>query len=295
MAELMLNQGESLIISSHVQVYESGTSSHPKTGDAFLTDKRFAFIGREQIKTLGNLVDVVKGRGEKYFEIPTSALIEVNKGGMKESIEVVYGDVGGERKILIKPERVRYVGALLNMGVTAASEKVGEMVTDYLSEEAGELGEKVGGYISGEIREFAQGTMEEVLTGLVGTWMDAFHHSMEQSQALESEIAIISEPQDLPVLRECNHAEVEAAELGVTAGEPQDLPVLKRSYRIEAIPLEQIFEEELGSGFRDFEIPLGQVDYLSQLGNNVEKAENETEREKWSQELRVYLRQLKDK
>jgi hypothetical protein len=258
MVKLLLEEGEELVISSYAQFCESDSSNKPKTGDAFLTDRRFVFIGRMQIKTLGQLIKVAKGEGETRLEIPVCTVIQIEKEETGDSIKMVYKKESGEKNALIKPERIRYFGALLDMGVSMVSKEIGKMITESISEKVGEeIGDRVGGYLGGGIDRFAQGTMEEFLKGLVDAWVEAFRYSMKQR--LPGGVGV-GGPQDFPVLKRY-HSEESFAEPGVLR-KPEDLPVLKKNREMKAVLLEQIFEEELGRDFRDVEIPLNQLDYI---------------------------------
>lgn len=210
MVRLLLEEGESLVISSHAQFCESDSPKKPRTGDAFLTDKRFVFIGRMQIRTLGQLIRTAKGEGETCIEIPACAIIEVEKEEADDSIKMVYQEDSKEKDALIRPERVRYIGTLLSMGVNMVSKEVGKILTDSISEKIGEeMGEKVGGYLGGEIEEFTQESMEEFIKGLIDAWMEAFRKLLEQGPA---EVEAEREPgQEM-------------------TGEVEDFPILMKSY-----------------------------------------------------------------
>ena len=297
MVRLLLEKGENLVISSHAQFCESDSPTKPRTGDAFLTDRRFVFVGRMQIRTLGQLIRTAKGKGETTLEIPACAIIEVEKEEAEDSIRMVYQEDSKEKDALITPERVRYVGTLLSMGVNMVSKEVGKIVTDSISEKIGEeMGEKVGGYLSGEIEEFTQDSMEEFIKGLIEAWMEAFQKLLEQAPAGgEAEREQIEETtsgvEDLPILKK-SYPREDFSDTGALLG-PEDLPILRKTHEVNVVLLEQIFEEELGRTFSDVEIPAGQTDYFEILADKVGDAENDVEREKWSRELRKYLRYLK--
>ena len=245
MVRLLLEEGENLVISSHAQFCESDSPKKLRTGDAFLTDKRFVFIGRMQIRTLGQLIRTAKGEEETCVEIPACAIIEVEKEEADDSIKMVYQEDSNEKDALIKPERVRYIGTLLSMGVNMVSKEVGKIITDSISEKMGEeMGEKVGGYLGGEIEEFSQESMEEFIKGLLDAWMEAFRKMLEQGPAeVEAEREpgqeMTREVEDFPILMKSYPGE-DLPDTG-TLPEPEYLPILRKTNEENVVLFEQIF------------------------------------------------------
>jgi hypothetical protein len=274
MAELSLEEGEQMVISSHGQLQELKFFSQFKTGETFLTDRRFIFIGRLQIRGLGHLIAVAMGRGRKYFEIPVSAVLEVKKRRLEGCIEIVYERGSKKKKVLLKPEKIRYLGPLLGLGLGIVGEELGRKVGDSVSDRVGEfIGRKIGGKIgeeTGGVTGKAMGNFEA--QSLIDAWLKAFQYSMQTEQT-----------------------SVTIPEKAVTPKDRIQKPSpLKRSHRMKKVSLGEILEEELGENFGDFDIPIDQIVYLKQLIDKFEDARGYIEIEVCSQELRRYLRQLKE-
>jgi hypothetical protein len=184
MVELSLGRGERMVISSHAQLGESSSFGQLKTGDAFLTNNRFVFMGRVQVKSWGHLAVVAAGRGKTHFEIPASTVITVRKRRLGIPIEIIYREGSKEKKALFKPEKIRYLGAILGLGISAVGREIGQKMGDSFLDRAGEMvGEKIGE----KAGELVGQEMERIHTkGLVDAWMEAFEY-VTQLQGASSE------------------------------------------------------------------------------------------------------------
>ena len=209
MTELSLEQGEQLIISSHAQFGELKFFSQLKTGDAFLTDRRFVFMGRLQVRTMGHLAAVAAGKGKRHFEVPVSALINAKKRKLESSIEVVYKKGSKEKKFLLKPERIRYLGSVLGLGIGVAGGEIGQMLGDSLLDRTGELvGSRVGEKLGEEAGGLAGEKMEEFhAKSLVKAWAKAFEYVILQkrtSEPLHDEVPAerVQKVQEVPLFEE---------------------------------------------------------------------------------------------
>lgn len=193
MVEFSLGWNERMIISSHAQFRESKSSSQLKTGDAFLTDRRFAFMGRLQVKSIELLAAVAIGQGTTYFEIPASALMDVRKKILGSSIEISYREASKEKKVLLKPERIRYLGTILGFGIGAAGGEIGKMVGDSLLERTGEIvGEKIGE----KAGEFVGQQVERThAKSLVDMWLKAFGYVIQQQGTSSAGFRGFTEPE----------------------------------------------------------------------------------------------------
>jgi hypothetical protein len=303
MVNLPLEPGEKLIISSRAQFCDLKRFSQFKTGTSFLTDRRFVFMGRLQIKTWIHLFAVIAGRGKRRVEIRVASLKKVKKKRLENTLEIVYMKKSKERKALLRPERIPYLGAVIGVGLGVVGEEIGQMVGESVSGTIGEVvGEKTGGFIGQKAGELTGETIKEVhAQNLTGAWLTAFHYVMGQYPVEGHPTHIVGRepgpavPPTLDdfVLKDSSGHDRRLPE--VTMDKMRNpLPVaVGGSHRLELTSLWQIFEEELGKNFSDFQIPLSQTEYFGELVDRIEGARNFREREIFSSQMRAYLRHLK--
>jgi hypothetical protein len=304
MVNLSLEPGEKLIISSRAQFCDLKRFSQFKTGNSFLTDRRFVFMGRLQIKTWIHLFAVVTGKGKRQVEIRASSLKKVKKKRLENTLEIVYMKKSKEEKALLRAERIPYLGAVIGVGLGVVGEEIGQLVGESVSGTIGELvGEKTGGFVGQKAGELTGETIKEVQAkNLTDAWLKAFHYVMGQYPTEgHSKFIAGGEPGpataapkvDNLILKDSSTYDKRLPE--VTMGKMKNpLPVtVGSSHKLEIISLWQIFEEELGKDFSDFEIPLSQIEYFGELVDRIEGARNYREREIFSSQMRAYLRHLK--
>jgi hypothetical protein len=178
MVELSLMTDEYLIISSYAQLQELKFFSQLKTGQAFLTDKRFIFKGRLQIKGLWHLFAMLMKKGKRDFEIPIYGLINVKKRRSGNEIEITYLNESKKRKILLKPEKIRYVGAILGLGLGIFAGEIGERLGHEIFDKTGKLiGREIGEEIGKEGNKFVKGKVDDIQAkNLNETWLKAFQY-----------------------------------------------------------------------------------------------------------------------
>jgi hypothetical protein len=286
MVNLSLEPGEKLIISSRAQFCDLKRFSQFKTGNSFLTDRRFVFMGRLQIKTWIHLFAVVTGKGKRQVEIRASSLKKVKKKRLENTLEIVYMKKSKEEKALLRPERIPYLGAVIGVGLGVVGEEIGQLVGESVSGTIGELvGEKTGGFVGQKAGELTGETIKEVKAkNLTDAWLKAFHYVMGQYPTEgHSKFIAGGEPGPATAAPKVDNLILKDP-LPVTVGS---------SHKLEMISLWQIFEEELGKDFSDFEIPLSQIEYFGELVDRIEGARNYREREIFSSQMRAYLRHLK--
>lgn len=299
MAELSLDPDEKLIISSHAKFSEYKVFGHFNTGDAYLTNKRFVFTGRAEIKTWFHLISVAAGRSRKRFEVKTSSLREVKKKRLENTIAVKYDKGIKTGTFLLKPQGIRYLGLITEATLGILGGEMGEKIGDSLS---GKIGDSVGGVIGDQvgnkIGEISGKTVQEMKgKSLSKKWLDAFNLVMYQKDQWK--------PKNLTV-PERNYIGNERP--NVPDSTPSRSAASKRFFdrirhlfsvstdkppRMGVVTMGQIFEEELGRDFGNFEIPVRRVTYLEELMDIIENARNPRDREIFSKQLRLYLQQLK--
>ncbi|MBU6996263.1 MAG: hypothetical protein HXS41_00345 [Theionarchaea archaeon] len=298
MAELLLGSEEQLVMSSHAKFSEYKIFGHFNTGDAFLTNRRFVFTGRVEIKTWFHLISVAAGKSRKYFEIPTSTLREVKKKRLENTIVVEYKEGAKTRKALLKPQETPYLDVIAGLGLGLLGGEIGEKIGGSLSGKFGDLvGGMIGGQAGGKAGEMSGETVKEIEgKTLSRTWLDAFNQVMHhQDHWMPSTVPA---PGTDYVQKEKSDTDSASARSGiyeqffnrmrhifsVSTGNPP---------RMEVVTIGQIFEEELGKDFANFEIPVRRVTYLKELMDTIENARNPIDREIFSEQLRLYLQQLK--
>ena len=304
MVNLPLEPGEKLIISSRAQFCDLKRFSQFKTGTSFLTDRRFVFMGRLQIKTWIHLFAMVAGKGKRRFEIRVASLKKVKKKRLENTLEIVYMKKSKEEKALLRPERIPYLGVIIGVGLGVVGEEIGQMVGESVSGTIGEaVGEKTGGFIGQKAGELTGETIKEAhAQNLTGAWLTAFHYVMSQyppegyprnTAGGEPGPATVSPTLDNLVLKDSSGCDKRLPEI-TTDKMKNPLPVaVGGSHRLELTSLWRIFEEELGKNFSDFQIPLSQTEYFGELVDRIEGARNYREREIFSSQMRAYLRHLK--
>ncbi|MBU7048363.1 MAG: hypothetical protein HXS54_18180 [Theionarchaea archaeon] len=259
MHDLLLEKGEQKIISSHAQFQELIFFSQYKTGEALLTDRRFVFLGRFQVRSLGHLAAVAPGKGMRDFEISTSQLKEVMKKGIQGSIEVIYEEASKEKKVLLKPE------------------KTGEIVG---SEIGGRIGEE-GGELAGKKAEEFHGK------SLVDAWIKAFEYVIRQK-----ETSPVAPGRDITSTESAFYHKSLEPEKVITPRK-REKPIIRERSGVKTLSTEQILSEELGRDFLDFKVSAHQEDYLVRLIRKFEKTSDYAEKVKYSEELRGYLRKIR--
>ncbi len=304
MVNLSLDPGEKLIISSRAQFCDLKRFSQFRTGRAFLTDRRFVFMGRLQIKTWFHLFAVVTGKGKRHFEIHGSSLKEAKKRRFENTIEIVYMKRSKKEKALLKLERIPYLGVTIGVGLGVVGEGIGNLVGGSVSDKVGELvGEKTGGSVGQKIGELTGETIKEIhAENLTDAWLKAFHYLMGRHSVKEhsGSISAVESGPVIPASKMNNYIPEDSYGYGKRLSKhvidrmKDTAPVpIEGSHRMKIVSLRQILEEELGKDFGDFEIPISQVDYFGELVDRIERARNYRERELFSSQLRAYLRHLR--
>jgi hypothetical protein len=304
MASLPLEPGEKLIISSRAQFCDWKRFGQFKTGNAFLTDRRFVFMGRLQIKTLFHLLAIAAGKGKRKYEIHDSLLKEIKKKRLENTIEIVYEKGSKEGKALLKPERIPHLGAIIGVGLGAVGEEIGQLVGDSVANTIGEsVGEKAGGFLGQKVGELTGKTIKEIhARNLTDAWLKSFHFVMDQSLTgghpeLISDVkpvpAVPGGRMNDPIPKDAHGYQRMLPESVISKLKYPSPVFVEGSHRVRIISLWQIFEEELGGNFGDFEIPISQADYFAELVDRIEGSRNYRERELFSSQLRAYLRHLK--
>jgi hypothetical protein len=299
MAELSLEPDEKLIISSHAKFSEYKVFGNFNTGDAYLTSKRFVFMGRSEIKTWFHLISVAAGRSRKHFEVKTSSFREVKKKRLENTIVVKYDKGIKTGKFLLKPQKTRYLGTIAGLGLGILGSEMGEKIGDSLSGKIGDMvGGAIGGQVGSKIGEISGETVQEMKgKSLSNKWLDAFDlvmyqkgHWTPKNLTVPNRNYIGNEGPNIPdstpsrfvaskrFLDRIRHI------FSVSTDKPP---------RMGIVTMRQIFEEELGRDFGNFEIPVRRVTYLEELMDIVENARNPKDREIFSEQLRLYLHQLK--
>jgi hypothetical protein len=299
MVDIQLEPGENLILSSRAQFCDLNRFSQFKTGNAFLTNKRFVFKGRLQIRTWVHLIAVITKKGKRKFEISISSLKKIKKKRFENTIEIVFTKGTKEKKVLLKPERIPYLGATIGVGLGVVGEEIGKLVGESISGKIGEvIGEKTGAQIGYKAGELTGETMTEIQAkNLTDAWLKAFHYSMDQYPPggytepvfKESERILLVDRK--PVVLKDDHKKLPESIISKMKN-PLLIPG-KEPHRMKIISLWQILEEELGKNFADFEIPISQVEYFGELIDRIEYARNYRERELFFSQLRAYLRHIK--
>ncbi|MBU7015143.1 MAG: hypothetical protein HXS52_03515 [Theionarchaea archaeon] len=299
MAELLLESDEQLILSSHAKFSESKIFGHFNTGDAFLTNKRFVFVGRVEIRTLFHLISVAAGRSRKHFEIRTSAVRKVKKKRLENTIVVTYDEVARTRKFLLKPQKTLYLDIIAGLGVGLLGGEIGERIGESLSGKVGEvIGDVIGGKAGSTAGEISGETIKEIKgKSLSRKWLDAFNHVMDhQDQRMSGDTTVPRRSR-----MEHERSDILDYELRHSAASKRFFNRIRHIFsistdkppRMGVVTMGQIFEEELGKDFGNFEIPVRRVTYLEELINTIENARNPKDREIFSEQLRLYLQQLK--
>ncbi|MGC1122682.1 MAG: hypothetical protein WBA22_16490 [Candidatus Methanofastidiosia archaeon] len=299
MAELLLEPNEQLIISSHAKFSEYKIFGHFNTGDAYLTNRRFIFMGRVEIKTWFHLISVAAGKSKKHFEVKTSSLREVKKKRLENTIAVKYDKGTKTRKFLLKPQKARYLGTIAGLGLGVLGGEMGEKIGESLSGRMGDLvGDVIGGQAGSKVGEISGETVQEIKgKSLSKKWLDAFNLVMyQQDQLIPKDATVPSRnhigneklniPDSTPnrsAASECFFNRIRHI-FSVSTDKPP---------RMGVVTMGQIFEEELGRDFGNFEIPVRRVTYLEELMDIIENARNPKDREIFSEQLRLYLQQLK--
>lgn len=299
MAELSLEPDEQLILSSHAKFSEYKIFGHFNTGDAYLTNRRFVFMGRAEIKTWFHLISVAAGRSRKYFEVRTSSLRKVKKKRLENTIEVKYDKGLKAGKFLLEPQKTRYLGTIAGLGMGFLVGEMGERIGESLSGKMGDMvGGAIGGQVGSKIGEISGETVQEMKgKSLSKKWLEAFNLAMYQKDQWT--------PKSLTV-PDRNHIENERPNIpdstpSRSVASKRFLDRIRHMFsvstdkppRMGIVTMGQIFEEELGRDFGNFEIPIRRVTYLEELIDIIENARNPKDREIFSEQLRLYLQQLK--
>jgi hypothetical protein len=260
MHDLLLEKGEQKIISSHAQFQELKFFSQFKTGEALLTDRRFVFLGRLQVRSLGRLTAVATGKGMRDFEISISLLKEVKKKGIQDFIEVIYEEASEEKKVLLKPE------------------KTGEIVGSEIGERIGEEGGELAGVKAEEFHA----------KSLVDAWIKAFEYVIRQKETFP-----VAPGRDITSTESDFYHKSLEPEKDMTPRKREQKPIIRERPGVETLSTEQILSEELGRDFLDFRVSAHQEDYLVRLIRKFEKTSDYAEKVKYSEELRGYLRKIR--
>jgi hypothetical protein len=299
MAELLLEPNEQLIISSHAKFSEFKIFGHFNTGDAYLTNRRFVFMGRVEIKTWFHLISVAAGRSRKHFEVKTSSLREVKKKRLEDTIVVKYDKGTKTGKFLLKPQKTRYLGTIAGLGLGVLGGEIGEKIGESFSGRIGDLvGEAIGSEAGSEVGKISGETVQEMKgKSLSKKWLDAFNLVMYQKDQWT--------PKNLTVPGRSHtgneRSSIPSSTPSHSAASKRFLNRIRHIFsvstdkppRMGVVTMGQIFEEELGRNFGDFEIPIRRVTYLEELMGTIENARNPKDREIFSEQLRLYLQQLK--
>jgi hypothetical protein len=262
MAELLLEPNEHLIISSHAKFSEYKIFGHFNTGDAYLTNRRFVFTGRAEIKTWFHLISVAAGRSRKHFEVKTSSLREVKKKRLENTIVVKYDKGAKTGKFLLEPQKTRYLGTIAGLGLGILGGEMGEKIGESLSGRIGDLVVgTIGSQAGSKVGEISGETVQEIKgKSLSKKWLDAFNLVIYQKDQWA--------PTNLTVPG-INHIRNERpnipdSTLSRSAASQRFFNRIRHVFsvstdkppRMGVVTMGQIFEEELGRDFGNFEIPV---------------------------------------
>ena len=301
MVEIKLEPGERLIISSRAQFCNLRRFSQLRTGNAFLTDKRFIFKGRLQIKTLFHLFAVVLRRGKRNFEIHIPSILMVKKRKLDSAVEIVFMKGSKEEKAFMRPEGIPYLGDIVGLGMSALGDKVGQLLGESISRGIGDMAGTAAGPIGGKFGVLTGETIAEIeARSLADTWLKAFWYVARHSTGEYNRDGALEPGSSVQpgtgkkVFPEGSGKKGEQLPEIIAHRMKNKFSVsVDDTHRMEIVSLGQIFEEELGKNFSNFVIPASQIEYFEELVHRVEDARNYRDREMYSEQLRFYLRHLK--